>query len=101
MKELASMNHIFFAFVLIGTIVAIYTRKRRRIEHLPPGPPGQFLIGNALQLPVEYQWKTFAEWGKKYGIAPTRTAQCVSAADDFERKPFLHALLRSTGHCMQ
>ena len=95
------MNHIFFAFVLIGTIVTIYTRKRRRVDHLPPGPPGQFLIGNALQLPVEYQWKTFAEWGKKYGIASARIVQSVSAANCFTRKPFLHALLRSAGNRMQ
>ena len=99
-KELASMNHLFLTFVLIATISFVYARKRPR-SHLPPGPPGQFLIGNVLQLPVEYQWKKFAEWGRKYGTVPNYTVQYASSTDGFERKPLLHALFRPAGHCLQ
>ncbi|KAJ7689941.1 cytochrome P450 [Mycena rosella] len=34
---------------------------------LPPGPPGLPIIGNALHLPIERQWVTFAAWAKIYG----------------------------------
>ncbi|KAG9025531.1 hypothetical protein FRB95_010080 [Tulasnella sp. JGI-2019a] len=33
----------------------------------PPGPPGDFLIGNLRQMPSSYHWHTFAEWARKYG----------------------------------
>ncbi|KAF8656961.1 hypothetical protein AX16_002316 [Volvariella volvacea WC 439] len=41
----------------------------RRKQHkfsLPPGPPGRFLIGNALNIPKRDEWKVYAEWGKIY-----------------------------------
>lgn len=34
---------------------------------LPPGPPGQFLIGNLKDMPVKDPWLTYTEWSKKYG----------------------------------
>ena len=40
-------------------------------KRLPPGPPGHFLIGHALKVPVDYQWKTFADWAKRYGAYPS------------------------------
>ncbi|KAG8877873.1 hypothetical protein FRB97_002944 [Tulasnella sp. 331] len=33
----------------------------------PPGPPGEFIIGNLRQMPLSHAWLTFAEWGRKYG----------------------------------
>ncbi|KAH9917058.1 cytochrome P450 [Fomitopsis serialis] len=37
------------------------------VRHLPPGPPGLPVLGNLHQLPMTYQERTFAEWGKRYG----------------------------------
>ncbi|KAF8521782.1 cytochrome P450 [Hysterangium stoloniferum] len=34
---------------------------------LPPGPPGDFLIGNLRQVPSHHEWETYSEWHKKYG----------------------------------
>ncbi|KAH8824336.1 cytochrome P450 [Flagelloscypha sp. PMI_526] len=34
---------------------------------LPPGPKGLPLIGNLLDMPTKATWKTFSEWGRKYG----------------------------------
>ncbi|KAI0049998.1 cytochrome P450 [Auriscalpium vulgare] len=34
---------------------------------LPPGPPGLPLLANIFDLPQKEQWKTFTEWGRKYG----------------------------------
>ncbi|KIK70290.1 hypothetical protein GYMLUDRAFT_67518 [Collybiopsis luxurians FD-317 M1] len=34
---------------------------------LPPGPKGWPLIGNALDMPKTHAWRTFAQWGAKWG----------------------------------
>ena len=33
----------------------------------PPGPRGIPILGNALQIPSEYNWLTFTLWAKEYG----------------------------------
>lgn len=34
---------------------------------LPPGPKRRLFVGNVLEIPREYPWKKWAEWGKTYG----------------------------------
>lgn len=34
---------------------------------LPPGPKGLPVIGNLLDMPTEFEWKTYHEWSKKLG----------------------------------
>jgi len=34
---------------------------------LPPGPKGWPIIGNFLDMPTEFEWKTYHEWCKKFG----------------------------------
>lgn len=36
--------------------------------HLPPSPPADPLIGHARIIPLTQPYKTYAEWGKKYGM---------------------------------
>ena len=38
---------------------------------LPPGPKPLPLIGNALDMPKDYPWKTFQKWCKQYGTSHT------------------------------
>ncbi|KXN82772.1 O-methylsterigmatocystin oxidoreductase [Leucoagaricus sp. SymC.cos] len=47
----------------------LYLRKRRSRGSLPlpPGPKGWPIIGNMLDMPTEFEWKTYNEWCKKYG----------------------------------
>ncbi|KAG5646918.1 hypothetical protein DXG03_001994 [Asterophora parasitica] len=55
---------------LAACIAAVWVAKafKERGRHpLPPGPRGLPFIGNALQLPVDHEWFTFAKWGKLYG----------------------------------
>ena len=51
----------FLALLLSGLVLF---RKR---SNVPPGPPGDPIIGHVRIMPSEYPWKTFSEWGKKYG----------------------------------
>lgn len=53
------------AFGLV--LYTVFTKNNSTPAHLPPGPKGLPLLGNVHQLPVAYQEKAFAEWGKKYG----------------------------------
>ena len=54
------------AFALIVIKVISYSK---RIPPLPPGPKGYPLIGNALDMPSEKEWVTFAKWGKIWGTS--------------------------------
>ncbi|KAI0796042.1 cytochrome P450 [Abortiporus biennis] len=44
-----------------------YSKSRRSNIPLPPGPPGDPLIGNLRMMPRTYQPEAFYEWSKKYG----------------------------------
>jgi hypothetical protein len=54
----------------LGASAALYAfsgQKTRR--HLPPGPPGRFLIGNLLDIPSQFAWFEFSKWRKAYGAS--------------------------------
>lgn len=36
---------------------------------LPPGPPGNLIIGHVLKVPASLQWTTFSDWARKYGMS--------------------------------
>lgn len=89
--------------VFIGSL--IYSRVRSP-SNLPPGPPGHLLIGHALKIPVEYQWKTFAEWGETYGISTKPLSVILGLVNTniflqpFRKSP-LHSCLWSAGDYLQ
>ncbi|CDO76961.1 hypothetical protein BN946_scf184281.g8 [Trametes cinnabarina] len=56
-------------FLLLGMVlvVFVYVRRNRRVGPLPPGPTGWPIVGNVLDMPASYHWRTFADWGKQWG----------------------------------
>lgn len=48
--------------LVTSTVVA-----RKRNQRLPPGPPGEPILGNARQIPQESSWLYYAKLKEKYG----------------------------------
>lgn len=64
------MTILTWSIVALLLIFAWRTHTRRSAsqrQRLPPGPKPLPLLGNAHQLPMEYQEYTFKQWGKTYG----------------------------------
>lgn len=59
--------HLLDTAVLVLVGYGLFYLRRRSRPPDPPGPPGLPLIGNALQIPKEQQWKAFFEWSQTYG----------------------------------
>lgn len=51
--------------VVFYTVLKQFTGRRGR--KLPPGPRPVPLLGNVHQLPLQYQQRAFAQWGRVYG----------------------------------
>ncbi len=63
------MGVIFWFSVLAA--LAVWFKSRRRSLPLPPGPPGDPIIGHLRYIPAEAPAETFAEWSKTYGVPPS------------------------------
>ncbi|CCM04602.1 uncharacterized protein FIBRA_06784 [Fibroporia radiculosa] len=56
------------ALIIVAATLAFRSIWIRWHKHSrPPGPRSLPVLGSVLQLPLTYQQKTFAEWGKYYG----------------------------------
>ncbi|KAH9925314.1 cytochrome P450 [Fomitopsis serialis] len=53
--------------LLVSAVVYLISRVASRNRHLPPGPSGLPIIGNALQMPTKNEWVIFADLAKKHG----------------------------------
>ena len=67
----------FIAYAIVIAIVFLLVQYLLRsmdgLSHpLPPGPKGMLFVGNALQLPAEYQERMLYFWGKAFG-----TLRCI------------------------
>ncbi|EIW61897.1 cytochrome P450 [Trametes versicolor FP-101664 SS1] len=53
--------------VLVAVILFNRLFAKKRQGPLPPGPKGLPLIGNMLDMPASHEWRTFAQWGERWG----------------------------------
>ncbi|CCM01198.1 uncharacterized protein FIBRA_03246 [Fibroporia radiculosa] len=56
-----------FAFLVIILVLLKRWTTNQEKGRLPPGPRGLPFVGNLLDLPSSYAYKTFTEWGEKWG----------------------------------
>ncbi|KAG8981357.1 hypothetical protein FRB93_008723 [Tulasnella sp. JGI-2019a] len=59
---------LFSATLLLLAVNRLYRYVASRASlPYPPGPPGDFIIGNLRHMPSKYSWLIFTEWARKYG----------------------------------
>ena len=60
-------------FCLLGGLLAlfVFSRGTERRHRYPPGPKGLPIVGNLFDVPKDYGWLTYQEWGRKYGVQPS------------------------------
>lgn len=54
--------------IALGTLFSNNPQKAAT-HNLPPGPPGNIIIGHVLKVPASHQWTTFSDWARKYGMS--------------------------------
>ena len=57
----------FGALALVPVVAFARSQLQSRGKVFPPGPPADPVIGHVRSMPLEYAWRTFGEWGKKWG----------------------------------
>ena len=58
---------LFVAFLLSAIVYRLLQGRRRPRLPFPPGPKGHPLIGNLRDMPAQYQWLKYEEWGNDLG----------------------------------
>ncbi|KAF5356610.1 hypothetical protein D9758_008240 [Tetrapyrgos nigripes] len=53
--------------VLLACFILFKLLRRGPSLPLPPGPKGWPIVGNAFEMPKSHLWRTFSDWGDKWG----------------------------------
>ncbi|KAF8302324.1 cytochrome P450 [Clavulina sp. PMI_390] len=60
-------NLFVTSLLFISVAAAVRRFSRRSNRPPPPGPPGEFILGNARQIPEKFGWLYYQELAKSYG----------------------------------
>lgn len=61
-------SRIGWGAVVAVSLAILLSKVTKKPLNYPPGPPRVPVLGNALQMTGDYIERTFAEWGKRYGL---------------------------------
>ena len=66
------LDNEFLPLCLLGGFLVLFVASQaaKRRHRYPPGPKGLPLVGNLFDVPKDYGWLTYREWGRKYGMCP-------------------------------
>ncbi|KAJ7926720.1 cytochrome P450 [Mycena leptocephala] len=84
-----SLTLYYFVAFIGGLCFLVILRKKRRAAMLPPGPPGDPLVGHLLRMPSTDSALIFHEWCKTYGLffprgdAPTVLGRTMIILDSY------------------
>lgn len=98
----------FLVLDVLLAVVGVYLVKniisRPSTAPYPPGPKGLPLVGNALDMPTSQEWKTYAQWGNRWGkvfLLVRILSLCLLSLSVACRWTCLHQRARSTLHYCQ
>lgn len=68
LNSTAMLTYFMIAGVLAIIIAVHFTTRGKDFRRLPPGPPGEPILGNARQIPSESSWLYYTTLKKEYGM---------------------------------
>ncbi|CCM01203.1 uncharacterized protein FIBRA_03251 [Fibroporia radiculosa] len=86
MVGLGALSVLDVTLAALGVALVSLILSGKRKGPLPPGPKGWPIIGNVLDMPSSYQWKTYTQWAEKWGdiISVTLLGQPIVVVSSLE-----------------
>lgn len=85
---------LFLAVYLVPTVLG------KRKYPLPPGPPGEFILGHYRKIPFVAAFKQYAQWGREYSMSACQESYHVKLRRLIGPYRIRRALLRDLRHEM-
>ena len=77
--------------VVLGAAILLYVKnklKTQSLASLPPGPKGNWIIGNLGVILSKYQWRTYSAWSKIFGT--NQIIHIIFLLIKYHRRYYIH-----------